>query len=254
MTVFNTDSIVLKQFDLGEADKIITFYSQDKGKVRAVARGVRKTKSSISGLVLPFSYNNVTIYQGRSLARINEIHGKYSFSKLREDLARMAYASYMAELVEKIGMENDPNEKLFSLLLTSFYHLSKVVDKKLNNVELSFKARLLGILGIRPELDKCTICEQPLNSQDLNYFAVDQGGLLCSDCYLTEDTRVTTISGESIQVLKELLWSGLKPVSNLHVSGSSIRELNQLIDDFISYHLDIQLKSYAFLHMIKEFG
>ncbi|MDI3547705.1 MAG: repair protein RecO [Halanaerobiales bacterium] len=254
MSLFTTDAIVLKQFDLGEADKIITFYTKEMGKVRAVARGVRKTKSPISGLVLPFSYNNVTIYRGRSLDRINDIRNKYSFSALREDLTRMAYASYMAELVEKVGMENDPNEDLFSLLLTSFYRLLRIEDERINYVDLAFKTRILGILGVQPELEKCIYCSKPISLQEHNYFSIEQGGLACTSCYSGKKERIASLSGESLQVFKKLLNTGLQPIDKLKISKGALIELDKLIDSFIIYHLDIRLKSFNFLHMIKDLG
>src|SRR6056297_1446943 len=125
MSKFETEGIVLKQFDLGEADKIITFYTKDNGKVRAVARGVKKPRSKISGLVQLFTYNKITFYKGRSLERINHIENIYPFSSLRNNLNKMAYASYIAEYVEKVGMENNPNPDIFNLLLEAFYNLMK---------------------------------------------------------------------------------------------------------------------------------
>ena len=79
MPVFTTDAVVLKQFDLGEADKIITFYSRDKGKIRAVAKNARKGNYSISGRVLPFTYSTITVYRGKSIDRLNQVKNKYSF-------------------------------------------------------------------------------------------------------------------------------------------------------------------------------
>ena len=84
MAILRTEAIVLKQFDLGEADKIITFFTKDYGKIRAVAKGVRKSKSSISGIVLPFNYNLITIYRGKSIDRINQIRNIFTFNKVRK--------------------------------------------------------------------------------------------------------------------------------------------------------------------------
>lgn len=253
MSLFKTEAIVLKQFDLGEADKIITFYTKDNGKVRAVARGVRKSRNSISGLVLPFSYNLVTFYRGRSLDRINQIENIFSFSQLREDLTLMAYTSFMAELVEKVGLEDQPNQNLFSLLLASFHHLTKTEKEKYKYIELTFKVHLLSITGLKPELDKCVYCGKVFQFSKTHLFSIDQGGIICEECY-SEQKRSQQISGEALRILNRIFTNGLKPFNNLIISERAFGELDELINSFLLYHLDIELKSLNFLNMIKNLG
>ncbi len=253
MSVFKAEAIVLKQFDLGEADKIITFYTKENGKIRAVARGVRKARSSISGLVLPFSYNLVTFYRGRSLDRINQIENIFSFSRLREDLSLMAYASFMAELVEKVSLEDQPNQELFSLLLASFHHLLKNGKERYNYIELTFKVHLLVILGLKPEINKCICCGNSYNSTESNLFNVGQGGVICHNCY-PELEKVQQISGEALQIMKRVFNYGLRPFNNLKISDRAFNELDELINSFLLFHLDIELKSFNFLNMIKNLG
>ncbi|MFP4660717.1 MAG: DNA repair protein RecO [Halanaerobiales bacterium] len=280
MSIIKTEAIVLKQFDLGEADKIITFYTKDYGKVRAVAKGVRKSRSSLSGIVLPFNYNYMTFYQTDSLDRINQVKNVFTFAKLREDLSKMAYASFMAELIEKVGLENDPNQDLFSLLLSSLHQLLN--EKEYNYIELSFKVRLLGILGFKPELDSCISCKKELIYYRKNIFDIEHGGLLCTDCYRDRIENISTnncverkqnteqsneysnrsdsninkyiLYGESIQVLNDLFETGLKPATNLKISNKAFRQLDDLINKFMIYHLDLKLKSFDFLNMIKNLG
>ncbi|MFW6390151.1 MAG: DNA repair protein RecO, partial [Halanaerobiales bacterium] len=210
MSIFKTETIVLKQFDLGEADKIISFYTKEKGKVRAVARGVRKSKSSISGLVLPCSYNYITFYRGRSLDRINQIKNIYSFAKLRENLTYMAYATFMSELVEKVGMEDHPNQALFSLLLSSFHNLLNVDEKDLGYLELLFKIRLLSILGFKPELDNCVLNNSEITVQDINYFSIEQGGIVSQKFRSRLDNKPKIISGQSLQILRKFYKNNLE--------------------------------------------
>lgn len=249
MAQFESEALVLKQFDLGESDRIITFYTRNMGKVRAVARGVRKPKSKISGLVLPFSYNRVTFYRGRSLDRINHIESIYFFSSLREDLDLMAYASYMAELVEKVGMEDQANELLFSLLLTSFHQLIQVDKDNLEYVELIFNLRLLKILGFAPRLLNCVHCGSSVDTARKNYFDIRQGGIVCSTCHSVEKE----LTGESLQIMKKIL-GGFDSALKLKISERARQELVKLISSFLLYHLDLRLKSLDFLHMIKDLG
>ncbi|MGM0409494.1 MAG: DNA repair protein RecO [Bacillota bacterium] len=256
MATFETEGIVLKHFDLGEADKIITFYTKDNGKVRAVAKGARKAKSRISGLVLPFSYNQITIYKGRSLAKINHIENKYSFSELREDLLKMAYSSYIAEVSVKTGQEDHQNKHLFSLILKTFYDIKNTKNddvEKLDLINIKFKAKLLKILGFKPELLKCVKCNKKISSSSENLFSIKDGGLICTDCLRKNDDPFK-ISGESLVVLRFLLGENKKLPKNIKISPKAFQVINRLIDQFIIYHLDINIKSEKFLHMIKTLG
>lgn len=257
MARFQTEGIVLKHFDLGEADKIITFYTTDRGKIRAVARGARKAKNKISGLVLPFSYNKITIYRGRSIDRINHIENKYSFSELREDLTKMAYASYMAEVVEKVGKEDNPNETLFSLLLTAYHQMMKLDGEetdKLDLINLKFKTRLLSILGFEPELTYCIECENKIKLKNKNHFSISYGGMVCPDCLDDNDEYIYNLSGEAVVILRRLLDLQLQVPDNLRISDNAFQSINKLIDLFMTYHLEIKIKSEKFLHMIKNIG
>src|SRR5690554_1274690 len=168
MSIIRTEAIVLKQFDLGEADKIITFFTKDYGKVRAVAKGVRKSRSSMSGIVLPFNYNLVTIYRGKSIDRINQVRNIFSFNRLREDLVKMAYASFVTEAVERVSQENQANEALFALLLSTL-HKIMVAEEGLLYIELIFKISLLVVLGLKPQLDYCAICNKKLDYWERNF-------------------------------------------------------------------------------------
>ncbi len=256
MAVFTTEAIVLKQFDLGEADKIITFYTKDKGKVRAVAKNARKGNNKISGRVLPFTYSEITVYRGSSIDRINKIDNKYSFTLLREDLNKMAYASYMAEIVEKVGMVDNSNPQLFNLLLMSFQKLVNFPEKKFKYINLVFKLGVLSILGLKPVIDQCVICEKPLKISSRNIFAIDQGGIICINCIEKKETGESNyqLSGEALQVIKSILKSGFKIPQNLKITDRGFNNIDELAEKFIQYHLDIELKSRDFLNMIRNLG
>jgi len=253
MATYKTEGIILKQFDIGEADKIITIYTEDRGKVRAVARGARKAKSNIAGSVQPFSYSRFIIYKGKSLDSINHIKVIYPFSVLREDLDKMAYASYMAEFVKKSGLEDASNKSLFSLLLLSYRKLVTAKNNNLKYINLVFKVKALVILGFKPELDHCLQCGKKVIIGNQNYFSIAEGGLYCSNCN-SECNDLYILSGEALQVFKKIINTGLKLQPNLKISATAYRQLAKLINKFLLYHLDLKLKSEKFLHIITDLG
>lgn len=248
---------MLKQFDLGEADKIITFFTKDYGKVRAVAKGVRKSRSSMSGIVLPFNYNLVTIYRGKSIDRINQVRNIFSFNRLREDLVKMAYASFVAEAVEKVSQENQANEALFALLLSTL-HKIMVAEEGLPYIELIFKISLLVVLGLKPQLDYCAICNKKLDYWERNFFHIQQGGLICPECFQDNQDECRLqgfiLSVKMVKTLTNIINNGFKSLAALELTEREYRQLDQLANQFIKYHLELQLKSYDFLYMIKNLG
>lgn len=259
MGIIRTEAIVLKQYELGEADKIITFYTKDYGKIRAVAKGVRKSRSSMSGIVLPFNYNYVTFYQGKSLDRINQVRNIFSFTRLREDLIKMAYASFIGEIIEKVGLENQANKFLFSLLLSTLHTILEARDDKLKYIELIYKIRLLVILGLKPQLDCCAKCNCKLIYQEKNFFDIEHGGLICKDCFLDDQRDISRtqryiLSLKTVELLNFIINSGLEPLSDIDTSEKEYQKLDQLSNQFMYYHLDLKLKSYDFLNMIKKLG
>ncbi|MFP4015403.1 MAG: DNA repair protein RecO [Halanaerobiales bacterium] len=257
MAIIETESVVLKQYDLGESDKIITFYTKDYGKIRAIAKGVRKGNNRFSGIVLPFSYNLLTVYKGRSLDRINQLNNIFSFSKLREDLTKMAFASFMAEIIEKVGLENNPNQALFSLLLASFYRILKKEEKDIKYIELAFKILIMGILGFKPVLKQCVLCNNEVVYSNRNLLAVEYGGLICNNCIKDEykyNKENVFLRGESLKIMNIILERGFAPLDKLIISKSAYVELDKAINNFLFYHLDLNLKSLDFLNMIKNLG
>lgn len=252
-TTYNTDTIVLKQFDLGEADKIITFCSRDRGQIRAVARNARKS-GRFSGAVQPFTYNNITFYQGKSLARINHVENKYPFSTLREDLVKMSYASYMAEVVSKVGVEGEPQPGLFSLLLSCFHKLISARRDNFSWINIIFKLRVLSITGHRPRLDYCPNCGSMIRANHRYCFDIAGGGLFCSNCCRGNGEEIIQLSPTSLEVMKKYLDSGFNIPREFDHPDQVLKTLDSLLDKFITYHLDIGIKSLEFLHTIENLG
>ena len=254
MATFNTEALALKKFPLGESDVIVSYLSKSKGKIRAVARGARKSGHKFAGLIQPFTYSEITFYQGgSSLLNINHIKHKFSFTQLRNDLNKMAYASYMAELIEKTAMENDPDDFIFSLLLKSFYELSKPSKDNYQIIYFNFNLKFLNRSGFKPELNKCVSCDKDISSRSKVIFSLTDGASLCTKCS-TNKNNLLYIRGETREFINKLFSSGINTQKNLHISKKASQELEELIEKFIIYHLDIKLKSKEFLHMIKNMG
>lgn len=248
MSLIKTEGIVLRTRDLGEADKIITLYSFGRGKISALGKGVKKTKSRLAFLTHPFSYANYLLFQGKTFYTITQGEIIQSHRELREDLWKMAYATYFCELVDLGTEEEQPNEAIFQLLLQAFLLLSR--GENLPLFSRFFELRFLVFSGYRPELEKCVFCQQQISGHSLKFSAL-QGGILCPRCH-NEDRYGINISRETLEVMKTMLRWEASQLKNLRVSSMAVKELEKILKNYLKYYLPFQPKSLSFLESLQE--
>ncbi|MGM0445462.1 MAG: DNA repair protein RecO [Bacillota bacterium] len=254
MSLIETEAIVLKQFDLGETDKIITFYTKDYGKVRAVAKKARNSKNNkTSAIVLPYCYNFIKVYKSKSLDRINYVENIHRFEELRNNLDKMAYTAYFSEMVEKVGMEYHSNPTLFNLLLETFNKMVNVEESNLEKINIIFKLLFLNIVGIQPTINYCYECGKKVITSNRQLFNVKEGGLICSECARYKNDSLYNLKQNEIDLIKRIYRNKINALDDISVDKKILKKLDKLIDEFIIYHLDIKLKSYDFLQIIKGF-
>ena len=150
--LYKDEGIVLKTIKLGEADRIVTVFTRGNGKVRAVAKGIRKTKSRFGGRLEPFSHVGLMIYRGRNLDTITGADLITSYDAVRTDYARLMSAAALVELVEKITPDREKAFSVYSLLLAG---LDALAAGKGTSVVPAFLVKLLSISGYHPQLSSC---------------------------------------------------------------------------------------------------
>jgi len=251
VATFETEALVLKQFDLGESDRLITLYTREKGKLKAVARGARKGNKSRSGLVLPFSYHNFILYQGKSLAKINHIESIAMNSKLREDLDYMAYASVVSEYIERAGLEDEADQALFSLLVVILEKMAQADREELLFYLIVFKAKLLLLLGVKPEIENCTVCGEKVDLNGSTPLSVEEGGSICKNCF-NNNTHHTLFSLNEMRALYKVTFAEISQLKAAQFSTNILEKINEVTEKFLIYHLDLKPKSLTFLHTIRK--
>ncbi len=246
MGMFSTEAIALKGKDLGEADRLITFFTREGGKMMAVANGARRIRSNMSALVQPFTVSRLYIYQGSSLARVRSGEILENNLALREDLLLMTAASYFAEMVDYLLEEDDPHEEIFGLLLNS---LTILKEKGVQPILLrSFEIRLISMLGYQPRLENCVKCTREIKTgEGQAFFSIGQGGIKCSSCREEMDK---TISWGTFQVLNRLLQTPGRQIFNLRLDARNQKELEDLLVEFIEYRSERRLKTLSFLQSL----
>jgi DNA repair protein RecO (recombination protein O) len=241
MPPYKEQGIVLRSMKLGEADKIVTILTQGSGKVRAVAKGVRKTTSRFGARLEPFTHVNLMLYRGRgSLDTITQAEIVASHRALRDDLALFAAGETMLEAVDKVAEEHEKNIRLALLLLAGLRALEPgPVDP--SAVAESFLLKLLSLSGFHPSLTACAVC----GSTDPQLFAAGQGGAVCSRC---ADPGAGPVSRDALALLQRLALTEMGEAGSYVEPEVRVRkEARALLYGFAEYHLDRRMKSLPML-------
>lgn len=230
-----TQGIVLGFTDWHETSKIITFYTKDFGKIRGVAKGAKKKKSKFSPLEI-LSHHTIVFYkrEDKDLYILSECQAKETFPNIRRDIKKVAYGSYLAELMDAVST-SEKNEPLFDLFLKALHFLERKEDSEI--IVRAFETRLLDILGFGPHLDNCLICQKELKN-DFK-FNPGLGGLIC----IHHPQDGIRISEETRNFLRN---PGIKKVSS-----ETRKELKTVLQNSVLYHIGKKLKSLDFLEAIE---
>lgn len=186
MQNFTTNAINLRSYHLSESDKIIVMYSKEKGLIRGVAKGSKKTSSKLGGRMDMLVANKLMLHKGKNLDTICQAEALNTFLNLRNDMDKLFYSMYAAEIVSNFGVEDDPNsQEVYNLFFSFLQKMSKIVLKKeILIAVLRFQLKIMHISGYSLELSQCVKCGCELKEEDL-YFSLEQGGVICADCRKT---------------------------------------------------------------------
>jgi DNA repair protein RecO (recombination protein O) len=246
--LYRTPAVVLKRTDLGEADRIVTLYSRDVGKVRAVAKGVRRTTSRSAGHLEPFTLTDVLFAVGRELDVISQAETVEAFRDIRENLDRTTHAYYLAEVVDLLTEEREENQAVFDALVEGLRDLGAAQDPRL--VLIVFHLRLMQALGYRPELQECVSCRATIEP-DRNQFSALMGGVLCPACGPGEQTA-RALGTPALKLLRFLQRTdGRQAVAApSHVT----REAEGLLRDYAEHIVERRLRTPALIARVQEAG
>ena len=179
MSLYRDRGVVLRTYKLGEADRIVVMLTPGHGKVRAVAKGVRRTKSRIGGRLEPLSHVDLILYEGRELDIVSQAETIEPWRPLHEDLHCLSQGMAMAEATEQVAQEREPSEPLYRMLVGA---LRTLVDRPGPLVVASFYWKLLALDGAGPILGSCASCGSSPPAAGLVAFDIGEGGALCRDC------------------------------------------------------------------------
>jgi DNA repair protein RecO (recombination protein O) len=243
-----TPALVLRHREIGEADRLLVLYTEQLGKIHAIAKGVRKLKSRKAGHLEPFTHSTLQLAKGRDLMIITQAETLNAFLPLRENLAGVGHASYVIELIDRFTYENEENPRIFHLAIRTLERLQRAKDPLL--VLRFYELRLLDLLGFRPELQQCGLCQAEIKAQD-QYFSAERGGVLCPNCgRSTPGAR--PISMEALRYLRHLQRSNFQQASVARPRPEIHTEMEILMQHYLTYLLERNLNTPSFIRKIRH--
>ena len=231
MSLYREKAVVLRSYKFGEADRIIVLLSQNSGKIRAVAKGIRKTTSRVGARLETLSHVDVQLYRGRDLDTVRQVELIDTHTTMRVNLKRLEQGLSMVEAVDKLTPDREPVPHIYDMLSRALRSLNDAASPLIVG---AFYWKLLASEGVAPALDDCVRC-----GSDTELCALDmqEGGVLCQSC-----RSGAGVSESALDILRQISSGGLAAALALDESPA-VREVNQLAMMLMEAHLERRLRS-----------
>lgn len=239
---------MLRHNDWGEADRILGLYTLEMGKLRALAKGVRKLRSRKAGHLEPFTRVNLLLARGRDMPLITQAETVDPYLPLHEDLSGATYASYVVELLDRFTYEEGENRDLYRLLVETLSRLCKLKERDL--VLRYYEIRLLDLVGFRPRLFQCVRCGAEIRPED-QYFSALLGGALCPRCG-SQTEGAQPISMNALKYLRHYQRSSFGEAGRARLNPALNQELETIMQHYMTYLLERSLNTPAFLRRLRK--
>ncbi len=246
MAFFKTKGIIIKEVDTGEADKVITIFSEREGKITAYAKGARRPKNSLSACSQFLCYSDLLLYSGKEMYNLSSCQLIESFYKLREDMVILTYAAYFAEIINDVVQKNEPAVDILKLFLNSLYMLTKGThDPKL--IVRIFEMRLMVFLGYSPSVNGCILC----NSTDVSNisFSFQNCSFICNSCASLHEPK-QKLSPEAARAIQYIVCSRANSLFNFTVTKSVLNELEIIFRRYLFERLEKKYTKLDFLRTL----
>jgi len=244
---FRVEAVVLRHTNFGEADRYLVLYTRQYGKLKAVAKGIRKIKSRKAGHLEPFTLSTIQLSRGHDTPIITQAETILAFQEIHSNLDLMAQSAVLVELLDRFTFEAEENAELFTLLVETLKRICSGEDPFL--AVHFYEMGLLGIVGFQPELFQCVVCRKAIQPED-QYFSAALGGVVCPKCAnSTEGAR--PVSMQALKYLRHLQRSSYPEARKAHPDALIQAEMDDLLQYYFTYLLEKGLNSPRFLREIQ---
>lgn len=237
MKNFKAQGIIIKAQDFSEFDQILTIYTRELGKIKAIVKGVKKPKSKLRGGVQLFSYCQLELFKGKSFYRVIHSSSLKSFIELREDFDKMTSALEWLEVVDSFVQEEEVDEETF--LLTLLGIASIACGDTVKSLR-AFETKLLVSLGYLPSQISCLRC----SSKGKVYFSRERQEFYCEKC--GENRGNMFVEPEAIMVMKFFTNNDIRQIDRLKVSDRALKQIENVLKQLIEVNLGRELKIFKF--------
>lgn len=245
---FRVEAVVLRHADWGEADRLLTLYTREMGKLRAIAKGARKVHSRKAGHLEPFTHVRLLLASGRDLYLVTQADTVDAHMPLRQDLERTGYAAYVVELLDRFVYEEGENPATFRLLTETLSRIDVEPDPWL--AVRYYEMRLLDALGFRPQLFHCANCEAQILPED-QYFAATQGGALCPRCGAGLP-GARPVDVQTLKYLRHFQRSSYPAARHAKPNAAARRAVEEIMHYYLTFLLERALNSPEFIRSVRR--
>ena len=256
---YRDTGVVLRTYKFGEADRIIVILTEEHGKIRAIAKGIRKTRSKFGGRLEPLSHVSLQLHRGRELDVISQVETMSTTSPVFGDLDSMTEASAILEAVDQLVPDREPVPQVYRMLVGARQTL---LTRPSPVVVPAFLWRLLTVEGLRPELTRCVSCHEECDPEGSVIFDVDHGGIVCRSCRSSIDEGSVAgrmgqaawrpVSDQALSLMRDVLEGRLGEVldrshdpAGQHVDDPVVNEVLDLATRAFEHHVERRLRSVA---------
>ncbi len=245
---FRVDAVILRHSDYGEADRLLTVYSAQLGKTRALVKGARKITSRKAGHLEPFTHVKLQLAKGRDLPLVTQADTIEPYLPLRENLLLTSQASYIIELLDRFTYEDgSENSAIFHLLTDTLARLASGADPWV--ATRYYEMRLLDYLGFRPQLFECANCRKEILPED-QFFSYSAGGVICRNC-APRLTQLKPITVDTLRYLRHFQRSTYAEAARALPTASTRAQAEDLMQGYFTFLLERELNTPGFLKKIK---
>jgi DNA repair protein RecO (recombination protein O) len=238
---YATEAVVLRSLRLGEADRIVHLYTQDRGRIGAVAKGIRKTKSRFGGRLEPFFRLRLVLYEGRGeLHTVTQAETVESYPRLREHGTSLSTAAGACESVLRLFGESEANAAAYNLLCHELQLLDAEPSAAGPANLLAFRLKLLLAAGFVPELSSCVHCGTEGLSAGGVMFSSAAGGVACGDCPAGDGFA---LGPDAHSFMTSALATPLREAPELN--GPALTQVDRVVGGTVEYHAHVRLRSAA---------
>lgn len=245
MTYCKVKGLVIKEVNTGEADKIITILTSDKGRITGFARGARRPKSRLVTGSQFLCYSDFVLFKGRDMYIVSSCDVIEPFYDLRNDIVKLTYSAYLVDLVYDTVQENQPSSSVLKLILNTLYIMAKT-RKSPELLARIFELRLLAIMGYAPYVKGCMEC----GTQSIEVcFSFKKCGFLCQNCLCHDESSVPILAGTA-KAISHIVHSTLNNLFKFELSPEVLKELGIISRRYLRDRLE---RDYNRLDFLKEF-